>query len=539
MNSVLYYNGTILTMKTLEDRPEALLVKDGRIAATGRKDDLLAIAGEHTGCRDLHGHTLMPAFLDAHSHFSGYANSLLQVPLEEAASFEDIVEKLRDYIREHQIPEGEWIVGKGYDHNFLMEKTHPRREVLDLASASHPIVIQHASGHVGVFNTRALELLKITKDTPCPDGGTLEQINGVPSGYMEENAFISYLQKAPTMPSMEKLMDAFQTVQYRYASYGITTIQEGYFAKQLIPLYEYLLEHDLLFLDVVGYPDWKDGKAVYDSFPKARKSYDRHLKLNGYKMFLDGSPQGRTAWMRKPYIDDETYNGYNTMDSSDVTSACQAALEQQLQILAHCNGDAASAQYLRCYEEALIKWNLNHPGKCPPDIRPVIIHAQLLGIDQLSKVKALGMLPSFFIAHIYHWGDIHIRNFGLERASHLSPAGSALKENIRFTFHQDSPVILPDMAETLWCAAARHTKNGIQLGADECISVWEALKAVTVNAAWQYQEETEKGTLAPGKRADLVILEENPLDLPDLEKLRNLKVLETIKDGKTIFSRNE
>ena len=169
-----------------------------------------------------------------------------------------------------------------------------------------------------------------------------------------------------------------------------------------------------------------------------------------------------------------------------------------------------------------------------PDIRPVMIHAQLLGPDQLPKVKALGMIPSFFIAHIFHWGDIHIRNFGLERASNISPAGSALRLGIPFTFHQDSPVIRPNMAETLWCAVCRHTRQGILLGADQRIPVESALAAVTANAAWQYGEEGEKGSNTPGKRADLVILRQNPLKLPP-EELKDLTVMETIKDGQSIW----
>ena len=560
MNETLYFNGTILTMEfpsisqypsvttvpavsfaaqrsnpyaprtsAQAEPPQAVLVRDGLIAATGSLEQLKSQV--HPGCqfRDLEGHTLMPAFIDSHSHFSAVANSLLQVSLEGAEDFQDIIRRIQEFIRKNQIPEGQWVIAQGYDHNLLSEKNHPRRQVLDQASARHPIILQHASGHVGVFNTLALRLLEITRDTPCPSGGVLEQINGQPSGYMEENAFIHFLQKAPALPSAQKLLNAFDRAQDIYASYGITTIQEGYFSSQLIPLYRSLTGQKLLRLDVVGYPDWKEIDQVLEAFPLSRRQYHRRLKINGCKMFLDGSPQGRTAWMRSPYADDQSYRGYPTMDDADVIQACRAALDRKVQILAHCNGDAAAAQYLRCYETAA--------GPDPengPDIRPVMIHAQLLGPDQLPKVKALGMIPSFFIAHIFHWGDIHIRNFGLERASNISPAGSALRLGIPFTFHQDSPVIRPNMAETLWCAVCRHTRQGILLGADQRIPVELALAAVTANAAWQYGEEGEKGSITPGKRADLVILRQNPLKLPP-EELKDLTVMETIKDGQSIW----
>ena len=168
------------------------------------------------------------------------------------------------------------------------------------------------------------------------------------------------------------------------------------------------------------------------------------------------------------------------------------------------------------------------------ELRPVIIHGQLLGVDQLPEVKHLGFIPSFFIAHVYHWGDIHIENFGLARASQISPANSTLKENILLTFHQDSPVIKPDMLETLWCATNRLTKNGILLGKEEIIPIKEALKAITINAAYQYGEEDTKGSLVKGKNADLVILDQDPLEI-DQKNLRDIKVLQTYKDGKLIY----
>lgn len=204
-----------------------------------------------------------------------------------------------------------------------------------------------------------------------------------------------------------------------------------------------------------------------------------------------------------------------------------------MQILAHCNGDAACGQYIRVFEKAAAA-----EGKTlPADIRPVMIHAQLLGLDQIPNVKAMGMIPSFFAGHVYHWGDIHADNLGMERASHISPAASAEKEGIAYTFHQDAPVIEPDMLETVWCAVNRCTKNGKVLGSKERISVTDALKAVTVNTAYQYFEERERGSIAPGKRADFVILSENPLE-KDKMQIRDIRVLATIKDGDVIYRRD-
>ena len=165
-----------------------------------------------------------------------------------------------------------------------------------------------------------------------------------------------------------------------------------------------------------------------------------------------------------------------------------------------------------------------------------MIHAQLLDLDQLDKVKELGVVPSFFAAHVYHWGDVHVKNFGAERAARISPAGAALERDIPFTFHQDSPVIPPDMLETIWCACVRKTKTGRVLGAEERIPVEAALRTVTQNAALQYGLERELGTLRPGKRADFVLLSGDPLRTPP-EELKKLQVERTIRCGRTIWSR--
>ena len=195
-----------------------------------------------------------------------------------------------------------------------------------------------------------------------------------------------------------------------------------------------------------------------------------------------------------------------------------------MQILAHCNGDMAVNQYIEC-----IKTEKN-----TKKIRPVMIHAQLLGKDQLKEIKQNNIIPSFFIAHTYYWGDTHIKNFGMERAKNISPAKSTLKQNILFTFHQDAPVIKQDMFNTIWCAVKRKTKNGIILNQNERIEVQDAIKAVTINVAKQYGEENLKGSIKEGKLANLIILDKNPLEI-GIDKIKEIQVLETIKEGETLY----
>ncbi|MEG1992724.1 MAG: amidohydrolase [Acetivibrio sp.] len=524
----IFYNGTILTMEA-DLYTSAVLVDGDRIVKKGSLEELQAAApnGEKI---DLAHKTMLPAFIDAHSHFSSYANAQLQVSLEETLSLNEIEEKITSFIKTHHTPIGEWVVAKGYDHNMLPSKCHPTREFLDTVAPEHPLILQHQSGHCGVLNSKALEILKITENTPSPEGGVIGHQDGKLNGYMEEAAYIACIKKVPLV-DFQRMLEAYRQAQEKYLSYGITTVQEGMMVTQMLPLYQGLLESGLLVVDVVGYPDCNSMKELEKAFPHGVKKYENHFKIGGYKIFLDGSPQVKTAWMKTPYRGSEDYCGYGTMSDEEVLAAVEMAAEQGFQILAHCNGDAAIEQYINAVERVACE------NKNVSQIRPVIIHAQLMTEGQLTQAAKLQMIPSFFIAHIFHWGDIHIANFGYDRAQGISPAHSAKEKGMIYTFHQDAPVIEPNMLETVQCAVTRRTKSGVLLGEKESIEVLDALKAVTIYGAYQYFEEEEKGSIKEGKKADFVILEENPLTVSK-DRISKIRVLETIKDGKTVFSLN-
>lgn len=527
----MYYGGTVLTMEDIL-YAQALLVEDGVIRAVGSEAEVRAAAGRDCEMVDLKGHTLMPAFIDAHSHFSGCANSLLQVPLGEAVSFDEIEERIAAFIRDNHISKGQWVAAQGFDHNVLREKRPPRREVLDRAAPDNPVIMAHQSGHTGVLNTLALERLGITPDTPVPEGGMMEVADGKVTGYMEETAFLNCQSRVP-MPAPEDLMGAYLRAQDGYARRGVTTVQEGMMIPAMEPLYRQLCAAGLLKLDVVGYLDITQVDGMRTALSEHIGQYSGRFKVGGYKTFLDGSPQARTAWLREPYCGaEENYRGYPRMSNEELAGYVDRALDENMQLLVHCNGDAACEQYLRVYGERLRARAAS--GKPCRAIRPVIIHAQMLAPDQLSRAAQNGMIPSFFVAHVYHWGDVHLGNLGPERAARISPAASAGAQGLRYTFHQDAPVIQPDMLETVWCAVNRVTKQGTVLGPQERVPVLDALRAVTINAAYQYFEEGSKGSLRPGKRADLVILEEDPLKALPMH-LRDIRILETVKDGKTIY----
>lgn len=520
----LFYNGKILTMAD-PLYVEALLTENDKILATGTKEELLALAPD---CElvDLKGKALLPGFIDPHSHFAAVANALLRASLEEATSVEEIRDRVQAFIKKKNLQPGEWICALNYDNNLLPDEKNPTLEQLDWICPDHPLMISHKSGHMGLVNSMAMEKLGITVDTPSPEGGRIGKKNGKLTGYLEENAFFAYMTKAGTV-DFNQLMESMDDTQDLYASYGITTVQEGLLMKDLLPLYEAFAPMKKLKLDVMLYAD----PGLYEKTEEVLKKADEpHLHLCGIKVLLDGSPQGRTAWTRQPYEGSDDYCAYGTLTDEDLEKAFIFAGEHKTQLLAHCNGDGASEQYLNCLERA--------EKKVPwlAESRPVIIHGQLMGRDQMPRAAKLGAMVSFFVAHVYHWGDIHIKNFGMERAKHISAARTALDCGVKFTFHQDCPVLEPDMMETVWCAVNRITRKGVHLGSDEeSISTLEALKAITVNGAYQYFAEDRIGTLEPGKQADMVMLEQDPLETPK-EELNKVKVLRTYKNGACIYS---
>lgn len=523
MTETIYYHGTILTMEEEQPTAEAILTENGKIKKIGSFSEIKEGKKQGTKMVDLEGHTLMPAFLDAHSHITAYASTLSAVNLQDATCFAEIVEKMKTYIKKTKPKKGQWIIGFGYDQNALKEKDHPNKQVLDQITKEFPLTIAHASGHMGVFNSKALALAAIDTEKENPQGGIIgrEEDGMTPNGYLEENAFMSASSIIPES-TMEQRKKWMEMAQKDYLKYGITTAQDGLTKGEEWSLLKTMAEENKLEIDIVSYLDQKNHAGLVEENPKYDGKYDNHLKIGGYKIFLDGSPQGRTAWLTQPYKNGEKgYCGYPIYEKEQVSAFIRQALEEKRQLLAHCNGDAACEQYISCLEEVSNSQNN----------RFVMIHAQMVRPDQLKRMKKLEMIPSFFIAHVFQWGDIHLINLGKERAEQISPAKTAEELGLVYTFHQDTPVLLPDMMKTIWCAVNRVTKEGVLLGKKEQLTVIEALKAVTINTAYQYFEEKEKGSLKIGKNADFVILNKNPLE-SDPMALKEIQILQTIKNGK-------
>ncbi len=523
MSSTLYSGGTILTMEN-QLYAQAMLEEDGKILALGQADELAALRPDARRV-DLEGRVLMPGFIDPHSHFTAYASTLGLCDLSKARSFDEIISLLSAYRKAVQAPKGALITGFGYDHNRLAEKRHPDKQVLAALGEDNPVVIAHASGHMGVLNAPALRMLGLSDDRSDPEGGRRGRMDdGSLSGYVEETAFTSLKLPGPTH---EQLARQMALAQEKYFSYGITTCQDGLTRERDWVMLQNMADGNQLSIDLVSYIDIAQCAGLADAHPEYR-NYRNHLRIGGYKLILDGSPQGRTAWIKGEYQGQPGYRGYPVYEDHQVEGYLAQALKENRQILVHCNGDAAAEQMICCYERALDGRTL--------DARPVMIHAQLADREQLKAMARLGIAASFFVSHVHYWGDVHVQNFGFQRASQISPVQWALESGVNYTFHQDTPVLPPDMLDTLRRAVERRTLSGTVLGENQRISALQALCGVTRNAAWQYFEENDKGSLRPGKRADLVMLSENPLTCPT-EKLSEIQVLETVKDGVSVYKR--
>lgn len=488
---------------------------------------------------------MLPGFIDGHSHFVSGAMTALSVslaapPIGEVTSIEDIKRIMKAEIKKRNLKKGKTLIGMSYDDALFKEQRNLTKDDLDEISTEHAILLAHQSMHVGCVNSYVLNKYNINDETKNTEGGIIGRYENTntPNGQLEENDFLNIFMKAFGIPKLTDIPKMFKAANKLYASNGITTAQEGAITGPLTPLCNIAKLFGWYSIDVVGYLRCTEIEHFL-KLDKMKKNmqYKKHFRIGGAKFFLDGSPQAKTAWLTKPYHiapkgQNDDYCGYPIYEDDEfVKNIYKEAIKRDIQILTHCNGDKASDQLINCYEQA--RKELNHTK----DLRPVMIHSQTVREDQLDKMKEIGILPSFFHDHTFFWGDWHRDSvLGEERARRISPLKSALDRNINFTLHQDSPVVPPNMIFSLWCAVNRKTRTGKTLGKEYAITIEEALKAITINSAYQHFEEDTKGSITVGKIADLVILDKNPTTI-ESDLIKDIKVLETIKDGNTVYKR--
>jgi predicted amidohydrolase YtcJ len=535
----IWTGGEILTMNDAAMRAEAVAVKDGLIIAVGSEDSVMRHRGRNTDIVDLEGRTLLPGFVDSHGHvFMGglqaLSANLLAPPDGEVDDIDSLQQALRDWTASNEdiVAEIDLIVGFGYDNAQLAELRHPTRDDLDAVSRDVPIVIIHQSGHIGAFNTKALEAAGISVQSENPPGGVIRRrADGEPDGVLEESAFFNSLLKLIPRIGEAGARAMVRSGATLWARFGYTTGQEGRTTPGAAEIIRAVASEGGLPIDVVAYSDVLAPRDYI--VENVSQEYRDHYRLGGAKLTIDGSPQGFTAWRDRPYYDPvgeypPGYAGYAAVTNEQVLDAVDWAYENDIQLLTHSNGEAASDLLIAAHRAAQDEHGAN-------DRRHVLIHGQFLREDQVADFDRLDIFPSLFPMHTFYWGDWHREHtVGPVNADNISPTGWVLARGMKFGSHHDAPVAFPDSMRILDATVTRRSRSGDILGPAHRVDVITALKAMTIWPAWQHFEEDEKGSIEVGKLADFVVLSDDPTAV-DPETLDRLKVLETIKEGETVF----
>lgn len=531
MTGTIFAGGPILSMDEGDTRPEAVGIREDRIVAVGELSvvqQMLPDAELH----DLEGRTLIPAFIDPHGHFPDSAIvTLLRADLSVRSgcrNLADVFARLATKVA--QTPRGEWVMGAAFDECQLVERRLPTRDELDEVSTDHPIWVIHASGHCGAANSMALASQGITEVSADPEGGRyLRDSTRRLTGGIEGLSAMGEMGDTHFLLDGVTFARCFAAARDEYLAQGVTLAQNSWTALPLLELFDAELRKgdpgiDLILLPVAEIePDFSQSGTGRD-WPKGA------IALGPRKLLTDGSFLMRTAYLTEPYLDSDDL-GLAYMARETLLSEVSKLHRLGFQIHCHCNGDAASDMFLDAVAAALSEEpRTNH--------RHTIIHGQVMRRDQIARCVALGVTVSFFPAHIWYWGDQHCDEIlGHNRACNISPTGWAMADGLRFTIHNDASVTPTRPLELIQTAVTRRSQSGRVLGADQCLSPLSALRAHTIDAAWQVFREDERGSLEPGKLADMAILDNNPLTRP--ETIGTIKVSETWRHGRQVYIRNQ
>ena len=523
--TALYVDAHILTMNPDAPVADAMAVRDHRILAVGPERTVRASLGDDYRIYDLSGATVVPGFIESHEHMMMQGGLLPWADLTPATTRDrdEAIEKLR-----HQRPDEEgWILGFGVEPLlYAGEEAQPTwRQSLDEVSTELPVFVVHNSGHAAYANSKAFELAGITKDTPNPMGGEfLKDENGELEGYINGQPAWTKIHGFPGV-SRET---TWQSAELR-ARVGITT------ASELAIMSPRYLEH---LQEVTSEPDFpvRVVGGLFISMPGLEEvaprvgEYDTNLfKVRFIKSWADGSIQGGTGGLK------DGYYAFDRAAESGLRYTPEEFNAQLLQIFElglwpaiHANGDAAMDMTLDAIENAR-----KQTGNT--SIRPQLIHCQYVRLDQFDRIKRLGTSMTFFVTHVYNYGDLHRDVFlGPERASRISSLKVAFDKGIPAAMHDDAPVALPNPLFNMWVAVNRKTRSGRALGPDLRVTPEQALAAYTREAAYELGMETETGTLAPGKYADFVVLAENPLSV-DPDHIKDIDILATVMNGRVTY----
>ena len=525
--------GKIYTIDDSRPEAEGVAIHHGRISYVGDANEARRQGGPQAEVIDLAGRVALPGFVESHSHPILLGRYLEEVDCRYCSSLEEITEALRQ--RAKETPPGQWVVGNGYDHTLLKESRHPTRSELDRASDEHPVLLRNITVHNVVANSRALGLAGVTGKTPDPEGGRIGRDgSGEPEGVLWEWAQDLVHSHLPET-SVEDVRRQLENATEEYLSAGVTSVVDAALGlangMRDAEAYARVAEDGGLSVRLgaaIVYPLWKELQGGDGPGLEWLGDPERVRPL-AVKFFQDGSIQIRTAALRQPYYGEtEPADHHLIWPQEELDRMVADAHSSGWQIWTHGNGDAAIGSILDAYEKALTSDpRTNH--------RHRIEHCQTAGEDQLDRISDSGIAVSFFAPHVWYWGDRHYKLFlGPERAARIDPLASALRRDIRFGLHNDSPVTPISPLLSVGTAVSRLTSGGRVLGTEQAITVSQALRSMTLDSAYLAFEEELKGTLTEGKLGDVVILDADPHEV-DLQEIKDIPVAMTIVGGEVVY----
>ena len=535
MHNLILVNGNIHTMDPALPKVQEVVVHDGRIAYVGDSRTASGFKGSKSQVIDLKGQTVLPGFIESHMHPLWFGIGLLQVNCGPSVvpSMVKMAEKIKSVV--DHTPKGEWILGTGWDHTKMQEKRFPNRWDLDKAAPDHPVFLKRTCAHMAVVNSKALALAGITKATPNPESGEIvrDPQSGEPTGMLLEQAMDLVPLPKYKVVDLENGMDL---AQKEFGKSGVTMVNDMSAEEEGLRAYQNLLKKNQLS---VRYRLWPFARPTlgYRGFLKELVSLgiqsgfgNEMVNIQGVKFILDGTIGGRTTALSEPYVNDPSNYGILYDDENGLLPDVLLALNGGLRISMHAKGDRAIEAVVRVMEMANKEVEV-------PRFRNRIEHCDMPSSDQLRRMKKLNMAIGSSCPFNYYATDMFVTNLGEERANRMFPQKSIQEMGLIAPLNSDGPVC----GETkplvnAYYAVTRKSREGVILGKDQAISVYDAIKAVTIDAAYMTFDENNVGSITIGKWADIIVLEDDPFRT-DPENLRNIDVAMTLVQGQIVFQK--
>jgi predicted amidohydrolase YtcJ len=531
-------NGKIVTVDAQRPEARALAARDGKIVAVGSVDDIRPYIGPSTQVIDLAGALAIPGFIDSHGHFTGLGDAKMVLDLTKARSWQEIVAMVAEAAKTAK--PGEWIIGRGW-HQEKWDRTPepnvdglPYHDALSQAAPANPVLLEHASGHSSLANAKAMEISGVTAATRDPAGGQIiRDAKGNPIGAFLETAQGLIRVREPEGSPEEAAARQRRRIELAAAEClknGVTTFHDAGAPFATIDLYKKMAEEGRLGVRLyVMLGEDNQALAAKGSAYRMIGAVDQHLTVRSVKRFMDGALGSHGAWLLEPYSDLPDSVGLNTDSIPDLKETAAFAIENGFQLCVHAIGDRANREVLDIYEEAFKA----HPDKT--GLRWRIEHAQHLNSADIPRFGQLGVIASMQAVHCTSDGPWVLKRLGEARSEEgayvwrkLMDAGAVICNGT------DVPVESVDPMPGFYAAVTRKMKDGTAFFPAQRMTREEALRAYTVNGAYAAFEEDLKGSLTPGKLADITVLSRDIMTCPE-EEIRGAEVLYTIIGGKVLY----